>query len=60
MAAGVCWESPRGGGKLEGGAPLEQSKKIENASKNARHFSIFVPLMGVQILLEASVLMREK
>ncbi len=39
----------------EGGAPLLQSKKIENASKNSRHFSIFVPLMGVEIPLEASV-----
>ncbi len=36
--------------------PSSSQKKFENAPKKARrHFSIFVPLTGVQMLLEASV-----
>ncbi len=51
MAAGGWWQSHEGCVC----ASLEQSKKFENASKKAQHLSIFVPLMGAQILLEESV-----
>ncbi len=58
VAAGGWWQSHGGGGGniWKGGCSPHTVKKIENASKNAPHFSIFVPLTGVQILLEASVL----
>ncbi len=55
MVAGGGWRSHRGGGVRSGGGCSPGAvKKFENAPKNA-HFSIFVPLTGVQILLEASV-----
>ncbi len=51
----VVEEPQEGGWGLEGVLPLSSQKKFENASKNERYFSIFIPLTDVQILLATSV-----
>ncbi len=56
LAAAVVAEPRRGAGEVwRWGVPLEWSKKKLKMLPQNAHFSIFVPQMGVQILLEASV-----